>query len=77
MSREFLDEAERGYLNGLAKDAGTTRADLTRDDLSISFNAQSITVSAVINGYREKTQYIFVSEDEAVADFLATYGEDA
>lgn len=78
MSREFLDEAERGYFNGLAKDAGTTSAGLTRDDLSISFNvAGPITVSAVINGYREKTQYFFIDEDEAVADFLATHGKDA
>ena len=50
---------------------------ITRDDVSVTRNPNSITVSAVINGYREKTQYLFVSEDEAVADFLATHGEDA
>jgi hypothetical protein len=31
----------------------------------------------MVNGYRESTQYFFVDEDYAVADFLATYGEDA
>jgi len=51
---------------------------ITRDDLSIERNASgSVTVSAMVDGYREKTQYLFVDDDEAVADFLATYGEDA
>jgi predicted ABC-class ATPase len=53
-------------------------ANLTRDDLSIVRNASgSITISAMVRGYREKTQYLFVDEDEAVADFLSGYGEDA
>jgi hypothetical protein len=77
MSNTFLDESERGYLTGLAHDRGTTSDALTRDDVSVSFNVNSITVSAVINGYREKTQYIGWDEDDAVANFLATYGEDA
>ena len=47
---------------------------ITREDVSVTVNPNSITVSAVINGYREKTQYLFVSEDEAVADFLAQHG---
>ena len=47
---------------------------ITRDDVSVTRNPNSITVSAVINGYREKTQYLFVSEDEAVADFLEQHG---
>lgn len=51
---------------------------ITRDDLSITRNASgSVTVSAMVGNYREKTQYLFVDEEEAVADFLATHGEDA
>ena len=49
---------------------------ITREDISITHNPNSITVSAVINGFREKTQYLFVSEDEAVADFLEQFGGD-
>jgi hypothetical protein len=77
MNREFLDEAERGYLNGLAKDAGTTSDALTRDDLSVSFNANSITVSAMVDGHRMKIQYIGWDEDDAVAEFLSAIREDA
>lgn len=49
---------------------------ITREDVSVTVNPNSITVSAVINGFREKTQYLFVSEDEAVADFLAQHGTE-
>jgi hypothetical protein len=77
MSNEFLDESERGYLTGLANDRGTTSDALTRDDVSVSFNANSITVSAVIDGYRVKNRYIGWDEDEAVADFIYAHGEDA
>lgn len=77
MSNEFLDESERGYLTGLAHDRGTTTWFLDRDDVSVSFNANSITVSAVIDGYREKTQYIGWDEDDAVADFIFAHGKDA
>ena len=51
-------------------------SNLTRDDLSIERNASgSITVSAMVGGYREKSQYLFWSEDDAVADFLTIHGE--
>jgi hypothetical protein len=51
---------------------------ITRDDVNVTHNLSGpITVSAMVNGYRESTQYFFVDEDYAVADFLATYGEDA
>lgn len=51
---------------------------ITRDDVSVTRNdSGSVTVSAMVGNYREKIQYLFVDEDEAVADFLATYGEDA
>lgn len=49
---------------------------ITRDDLSVDYNANSITVSAMIAGQREKTQYIGWDEDGAVADFLANHNGD-
>jgi hypothetical protein len=49
---------------------------ITKDDLSIDYNANSITVAAMIGGYREKTQYIGWDEDGAVADFLANHNGD-
>lgn len=77
MSTGFLDETERGYLSGLAKDAGTTSDAITRDDVSVSFNANSITVSAMVDGYRVKIQYIGWDEDDAVEEFLSAIREDA
>lgn len=47
---------------------------ITREDITVTRNPNSITVSAMVGGYREKTQYLFVDEEEAVADFLATHG---
>jgi hypothetical protein len=49
---------------------------ITREDIAIDYNANSITVSAMIGGYREKTQYIGWDEKGAVADFLATHGKE-
>ena len=48
---------------------------ITRDDITVSRNPNSITVSAMVGNYREKTQYIFVDEEEAIADFLTTHNE--
>jgi len=62
---------------------------ITRDDVNVTYNHDgSITVAAVVNGYREKMRYFYddetglgynspANENDAVEDFLATYGEDA
>jgi len=61
------------WLGGLAGKREETM--ITRDDITVSRNPNSITVSAMIGGYREKTQYIFVDEEEAITDFLTTHNE--
>ncbi len=57
---------------------------ITRDDVTITRNHDgSITVAAVVNGYREKMRYFYeneigltsVNEDDAVEDFLSNYGD--
>jgi len=46
---------------------------ITREDVSVSRNPNSITVSAMVGGYREKIQYLFTDEEDAVLDFITTH----
>lgn len=50
---------------------------LTRDDLSVEHNANSITVSAMVGSHRVKVQYIGWSENGAIEEFLSGLREDA
>ena len=50
---------------------------ITREDITVTHNPNTITISAMIGGYREKTQYVFWNEEDAIADFLETHGEES
>ena len=55
----------------------TMSDELTRDDLSVEHNANSITVSAMVGSHRVKVQYIGWSENGAIEEFLSGLREDA
>ena len=49
---------------------------ITREDISVDGSPSCLTVSAMVDGHREKMQYIFWDTDEAIENFLETVNND-
>jgi hypothetical protein len=49
---------------------------ITREDISIDGNPSCLTISAMVNGYREKMQYIFWDTEDAIENFLTEVNND-
>lgn len=49
---------------------------VTREDISVDGSASCLTISAMVNGYREKMQYLFWDTDDAIENFLETVNND-